>query len=82
MAASITGMICHGGNPGCALKALAGVNMAFDAAMFAMADASVDCCHSIMGSTPEKTMQNMGYVASPGMTETEGHILEIMRHKK
>ena len=82
MAASITGMICHGGNPGCALKALVGVNMAFDAAMFAMAGASVACCHSIMGSTPEKTMQNMGYVASPGMTDTEGHILEIMRDRK
>ena len=82
MAASLTGMICHGGNPGCALKALLGIGMAFDAALLAMAGTSVDCCHSIMGSTPEKTMQNMGYVASPGMIETEGHILEIMRSRK
>ena len=82
MAASLTGMICHGGNPGCALKALAGVNMAFDAALLAMAGTSVHCCHSIMGSTPEKTMQNMGYIASPGMVETEGHILEIMQDRK
>ena len=82
MAASLTGMICHGGNPGCALKALIGVNMAFDAAMLAMANTSVGCCHSIMGSTPEKTMQNMGYVASPGMIDTEEHILEIMKTRK
>lgn len=82
MAASLTGMICHGGNPGCALKALLGIGMAFDAALLAMAGTSVDCCHSIMGSTPEKTMQNMGYVASPGMIDTEGHILEIMRSRK
>ncbi len=82
MASSLTGMICHGGNPGCALKALIGVNMAFDAAALAMAGTSVDCCHSIMGSTPEKTLQNMGYIASPGMTDTEGYILEIMQKRK
>ena len=82
MAASLTGMICHGGNQGCALKARAGVQCAWDMSRLALQSLAVDSRHSILGQTPEKTMQNMGYVASPGMTDTEEYILEIMKTRK
>ena len=81
MAASLTGMICHGGNQGCALKARAGVQCAWDMSRLALQSLAVDSRHSILGSTPEKTMQNMGRIACPGMTHTEETILEILFEK-
>lgn len=81
MAASLTGMICHGGNQGCALKARAGVQCAWDMSRLALQSLAVDSRHSILGQTPEKTMQNMGLIACPGMTHTEETILEILSEK-
>ena len=37
--------------------------------------------HGINGLTPEDTMRNMGLIASPGMVQTEGTIVDIMRGK-
>ena len=41
----------------------------------------VDSVHGINGFTPEETMQNIGRIASPGMTETERTIVEIQAEK-
>lgn len=38
--------------------------------------------HGVADVCPEKTMQNIGLIAYPGMTETERVILEIMQNKK
>lgn len=81
MAAGLTGMICHGGNQGCALKARAAVQAAYDSARLAMTGQAVDSRHSILGTTPEQTMQNIGRIASPGMTGTEQTILDILADK-
>lgn len=80
MAASVTGMICHGGNTGCSLKASVGVNMAFAAAEMAARGAGAESVHGILGLTPEETMRNMGMVAR-GMLPVENTILEIMSCK-
>ena len=37
--------------------------------------------HGINGATPEKTMMNMGKIASPGMIETEKVIVDIFKNK-
>ena len=81
MAASVVGMICHGGNPGCIMKALAGIGAAIKSAQFALKGVSIDNVHAILGNTPEKTMQNMAYISSPGMELTEKYILDIMKNK-
>lgn len=81
MASGITGMICDGGNQGCTMKGIVAVDAAFRAVDMAMAGVSVDSVHGINGKTPEETMRNMGRIASPGMTETEKIIVEIMREK-
>ena len=80
MAASITGMICHGGNPGCSLKAAAGVNMAFNACEMAVKGLPAETAHGIVGRTPEETMLNMGLVAV-GMLPAEKTIIGIMQEK-
>ena len=80
MAASVTGMICHGGNTGCSLKAAVGVNMAFNAAEMAVAGAGAESVHGILGATPEQTMRNMGRVAC-GMLPLESEIIDVMNCK-
>ena len=64
MAASITGMICDGGNQGCVMKGVAACLTAFDSVEFALGGASVDAVHGILGDTPEATMRNVGRIAS------------------
>ena len=81
MSSGLTGMICDGGNQGCTMKGVVAVDAAFRAAEMAMEHVCIASVHGINGSTPEKTMQNMGLIASPGMTATEGTIVEIMQDK-
>ena len=81
MASSITGMICDGGNHGCAMKGIAACDAAFRSADLAMAGISIEDIHGINGKTPEETMRNMGRIASPGMVGTEKTIVEIMSEK-
>ena len=81
MAGSITGMICDGGNQGCAMKGVVAVDAAFRSADLAMAGVSVDGIHGISAPTPEETMRNMGLIASPGMVGTERTIMEILEAK-
>lgn len=81
MASSITGMICDGGNQGCTMKGVAATDAAFRSAEFAMNGVYIYNVHGINGNTPEETMRNMGFIASPGMTGTEKTIVEIFENK-
>ena len=81
MAASVTGMICHGGNTGCSLKAAVGVNMAFSAAQMAANGFGAESVHGILGLTPEETMLNMGLIARD-MLPVEKTIIDVMAAKE
>ena len=81
MASSITGMICDGGNQGCTMKGVAACDAAFRSVAFAMKGVHIDKVHGINGNTPEETMRNMGFIASPGMVGTEKTIVEIFEEK-
>lgn len=81
MASSITGMICDGGNQGCTMKGIAATDTAFRSVEFAMNGVYIYNVHGINGNTPEETMRNMGFIASPGMTGTEKTIVEIFENK-
>ena len=72
---------CTGGNHCCCLKVIAAVDSAFTAAELAVSGAAVKAPHGILDVSPEKTMQNLGLIADPGMAETERVILEIMQSK-
>ena len=81
MASGITGMICDGGNQGCTMKGIVAVDAAFRAVEMAMNNVYIFNVHGINGATPEKTMMNMGKIASPGMIETEKVIVDIFKNK-
>ena len=81
MASGLTGMICDGGNHGCAMKGIVAVDAAFRAVDMALSGVCIESIHGINGRTPEDTMRNMGMIASPGMVGTEETIVEIMENK-
>lgn len=82
MAGSITGMICDGGNQGCTMKGVVAVDAVWQSVEMAMQDVFIDSVHGINAVTPEETMRNMGYIASPGMVGTEKTIVDILRDKR
>lgn len=82
MASSITGMICDGGNQGCAMKGVVAVDAAFRSVGLAMEGVCVEDVHGINGRTTEDTFRYMGRIASPGMVETEGVIVGIFEEKQ
>lgn len=82
MASSITGMICDGGNQGCTMKGIVAVDAAYESVELAMNGIFISNVHGINGDTPEKTMENMGRIASPGMVGTEKTIVEILEEKR
>lgn len=81
MASGITGMICDGGNHGCAMKGIVAVDAAFRSVDLAMEGVCIEEIHGINAKTPEDTMRNMGLIASPGMVQTEKTIVDIMEQK-
>lgn len=82
MASSITGMICDGGNQGCAMKGVVAVDAAWQSVNMAMQGVYIYDIHGINGCTPEMTMRYMGQIASPGMVGTERTIIDILQDKQ
>lgn len=81
MASSITGVICTGGNPACVLKAAIAIDIGFKSVELAMDGIAVETMHGINGLDTETTMKNIGLIASPGMEQTEGTIVDILAAK-
>ena len=81
MSGTVTGMICDGGNQGCAMKGVVAVDAAYRSVDMAMNGVYIYNVHGINADTPEQTMYNMGRIASPGMTGTEKTIVEILAEK-
>ena len=82
LAASITGMICDGGNQGCTMKGIVAVDAAFQAVWLALRGIDISPAHGICAATPEETMRNMGRIASPGMVGTEKTMIDILEEKE
>ena len=81
MASGLTGMICDGGNHGCAMKGIVATDAAFRAVDLALKNICISGIHGINGKNAEDTMRHMGLIASPGMVQTEKTIVEIMEQK-
>ena len=81
MASGLTGMICDGGNHGCAMKGIVATDAAFRVVDLALKGVCISGIHGINGKTAEDTMRHMGLIASPGMVQTEKTIVEIMEQK-
>ena len=81
MIANLTGMICDGAKPSCAMKLTSGVSTAVLSAMMAM---DGHCVTPVEGSIEEdvdKCIRNLTAIGRDGMNETDRLVLGIMTHK-
>jgi L-cysteine desulfidase len=82
MIANISGMICDGAKPGCALKVTSGVSTAIFSAYLAMQHSYADSTEGIVEDDIDRTIHNLTRIGHDGMQVTDDLILDIMTHKK
>ena len=81
MIANLTGMICDGAKPSCALKVTSGVATAVFSAILAMEGKCVSSVEGIIENDVDLTIRNLTQIGSKGMNETDKMVLDIMTHK-
>lgn len=81
MIANISGMICDGAKPGCALKVTSGVSTAIFSAYLAMQHSYADSTEGIVEDDIDRTIRNLTRIGHDGMQVTDDLILDIMTHK-
>lgn len=81
MVANLTGMICDGAKPSCAMKLTSGVSTAVLSAMMAMENKFVTSVEGIVDDDVDKSIRNLTLIGSKGMNETDKLVLKIMTTK-
>jgi L-cysteine desulfidase len=81
MIGNITGIICDGAKPSCALKVSNGVSTATLSALMAVDNKVLSSLEGITDEDVDKTIMNLTRIGRDGMQETDRMILDIMTHK-
>lgn len=81
MMGNITGMLCDGAKPGCALKVSTCTNAAIQSALMAIEGVSILSTDGIIEDDPANTIINMCKIGNQGTTEADKIILDIMLRK-
>ena len=81
MVANLTGMICDGAKPACAMKITSGVSTALMSAMLAMNGKCVTSQEGIVCDDIDRTVHNLTSIGREAMTETDHLVLDIMVNK-
>ena len=82
MIANLTGMICDGAKPSCAMKLTSGVSTAVLSAMMAMDGHCVSPVEGIIEEDVDRSIHNLTRIGRDGMCETDRMVLDIMTHKQ
>ncbi len=78
MIANLTGMVCDGAKPACAIKVSTGVSSALISAILAMNDRCVTSTEGIVDDDIDTTIHNLTSIGRDAMTETDHLVLKIM----
>lgn len=81
MIGNITGMICDGAKPSCAMKVSSGVSTAMLSALMAMENKVVTSVEGIIDEDVDKSIANLTAIGSVGMEATDKLVLDIMTGK-
>lgn len=81
MIANITGIICDGAKPSCALKIAIGTSTAMLSSLMAIENKVVSAQEGIVEDDIEKTIRNMAIIANQGMAATDRIVLDLMTGK-
>ncbi len=81
MVANLTGMICDGAKPSCALKLASGVSTAVLSSLLAMQNHCVTSVEGIIDDDVDRSIHNLTRIGHDAMDETDRCVLEIMTTK-
>ena len=81
MIANLTGMICDGAKPSCAMKCASGVSTAVVSALMAMNNRSVKSVEGIIDDDVDRSIRNLTDIGRDAMNQTDAMILKIMTSK-
>lgn len=81
MIANLTGMICDGAKPSCALKVTSGISTAIYSALMAMEDKTVSSLEGIIDDDVDRTIANFSRIGVTAMANADEEILRIMLEK-
>ncbi len=81
MIANLTGMLCDGAKPSCAMKLTTGVGTAMLSAMMACDGHCVSSVEGIIEDDVDKCIRNLTTIGRDGMNNTDAMVLDIMTHK-
>lgn len=81
MVANLTGMICDGAKPSCAMKISSGVSTAMMSAMMAMQGHCVTSAEGIIDEDVDRTIRNLTSIGRDAMRATDLYVLDIMTCK-
>lgn len=81
MVANLTGMICDGAKPSCAMKISSGVSTAMMSAMMAMNGHCVSSAEGIIDDDVDRTIRNLTSIGRDAMRATDLYVLDIMTCK-
>lgn len=81
MIANLTGIICDGAKPSCALKISSGVSTAVLSAMLSIEGKCVSAAEGIIEEDVDKTIRNLTSIGKDAMCLTDDMILKIMTSK-
>ncbi len=81
MIANLSGMICDGAKPSCALKLSSGVSTAVLSALMAIGGECVSSVEGIIDDDVDRSIRNLTAIGRDGMCETDRMVLEIMTSK-
>lgn len=81
MIANLTGMICDGAKPSCAMKLSSGVSTAIMSAMLAMEGKYVSSVEGIIDDDVDTCIKNLTIIGTKGMETTDRLVLDIMTSK-
>ena len=81
MIANLTGMICDGAKPSCALKIASGVSTALLSAVLAMEGRHVTSAEGIIDDDVDRSIHNLTSIGADAMCATDHMVLDIMTGK-
>ncbi len=82
MVADISGMVCDGAKPGCAIKIATAVSATMRSALLAIHGVGADQHDGIVAPSVEDTLHNLASLGNEGMSGTNEAILDMMIHKE
>ncbi|MBR5169077.1 MAG: serine dehydratase subunit alpha family protein [Muribaculaceae bacterium] len=82
MIANLTGMICDGAKPSCALKIASGVSTALLSAVLAMEGRHVTSAEGIIDKDVDRSIRNLTIIGADAMCATDQMVLDIMTGKE